>query len=80
MQLSSGLVQTFGLGNGSLIRIVVIIGIGVFAGVSVYLGIEKGMKRVSEVNSILSIVLVVGVLIAGPTLYLLSVLPQTAGQ
>lgn len=80
MQLTAGLEQTFNLDGGGVIRMFVIIGIGVLAGASVYLGIEKGMKRVSEVNSILSIVLVVGVLLAGPTLYLLSVLPQTAGQ
>lgn len=80
MQLTAGLEQTFNLDSGGVIRVLVIIGIGVLAGASVYLGIEKGMKRVSEVNSILSIVLVVGVLLAGPTLYLLSVLPQTAGQ
>lgn len=80
MQLSSGLGQTFGLDNNGTTRTIVIIGIGVFAAASVYLGIEKGMKRVSEVNSVLSIVLVIGVLLAGPTLYLLSVLPQTAGE
>ena len=80
MQLSSGLGQTFGLDNNGMTRTIVIIGIGVFAAASVYLGIEKGMKRVSEVNSILSIVLVIGVLLAGPTLYLLSILPQTAGE
>lgn len=80
MQLTAGLEQTFNLDSGGVIRVLVIIGIGVLAGASVYLGIEKGMKRVSEVNSILSIVLVVGVLLGGPTLYLLSVLPQTAGQ
>lgn len=80
MQLTAGLEQTFNLDSGGVIRVLVIIGIGVLAGASVYLGIEKGMKRVSEVNSILSIVLVVGVLLGGPTFYLLSVLPQTAGQ
>ena len=80
MQLSSGLGQTFGLDNNTTIRTIVIIGIGVFAAASVYLGIEKGMKRISEVNSILSIVLVIGVLVAGPSLYLLSILPQTAGE
>ncbi|SPT54268.1 Glycine betaine transporter BetP [Actinomyces bovis] len=79
MQLSSGLGQTFGLENYDMTRTIIIVGIGVFAAASVYLGIEKGMKRISEVNSILSIALLVGLLLAGPTLYLLSILPQTAG-
>lgn len=80
MQLSSGVSQTFGIENSAAIRTVVIVGIGVVAAISVYIGIEKGMKRISEVNSVLSIVLVVGVLLAGPTIYLLSVLPQSVGQ
>lgn len=80
MQLSSGLSQTFGIENGTASRALVIITVGVLAAMSVYLGIEKGMKRISEVNSVLSIVLVLGVLIAGPTLYILSILPQTSGE
>lgn len=79
MQLSSGISETFGVENSTAIRTAVIVGIGVVAAISVYIGIEKGMKRISEANSVLSIVLVTGVLLAGPTIYLLSVLPQSIG-
>ncbi|WP_127842086.1 BCCT family transporter [Actinomyces wuliandei] len=80
MQLSSGIGQTFGTVPGPAVRTVVVVVIGLLAALSVYLGVEKGMRRVSEVNSVLSIVLMAGVLVAGPTVYLLSVLPQTTGQ
>ncbi|WP_182355219.1 BCCT family transporter [Flaviflexus huanghaiensis] len=80
MQLSSGISETFGIENSVAMRTAVIVGIGVVAAVSVYIGIEKGMKRISETNSVLSIILVIGVLLAGPTVYLLSVLPQSIGQ
>ncbi|AZQ77619.1 BCCT family transporter [Flaviflexus ciconiae] len=80
MQLSSGISQTFDVQNSTAIRTVVIIVIGIIAAISVYVGIEKGMKIISETNSILSIALVVGVVIFGPTLYILSVVPQSVGQ
>ncbi len=80
MQLTSGISQTFGVENSVTIRTIVIVGIGVVAAISVYIGIDKGMKRISETNSVLSIVLVVGVAIFGPTLYVLSILPQTIGS
>ena len=79
MQLSSGLSQTFAIDNSGSLRVVVIGAIGVVAAISVYIGIEKGMKRISEVNSVLSIVLVASVLVFGPTLYILSIVPQTIG-
>ena len=80
MQLSSGLAETFGFASGSFVWTIVIIGIGAVGAVSVYIGIEAGMKRISELNTTLSLVLVTGVLVFGPTLYVLSVVPQALGQ
>lgn len=80
MQFSSGLATTFGSENSALVRTIVIVAFGLVAAASVYIGVDKGMKRISEANSVLSIVLVVGVLVFGPTLYILSVVPQSIGQ
>jgi len=80
MQLSSGLSETFGFASGSFVWTMVIIGIGAVGAVSVYIGIEAGMKRIAELNTTLSLVLVAGVLVFGPTLYVLSVVPQALGQ
>lgn len=79
MQFTSGLASFTGAKSGTGIWIAVIIGLGGFAAVSAFLGVNKGMKRISETNSILSIVLVVGVFVFGPALYIISNLSQTFG-
>lgn len=80
MQFVSGLSETFGTENSALVRAIVIVAFGLVAAISVYIGVDKGMRRISETNSVLSIVLMIGVLIFGPTLYILSVVPQSVGQ
>ena len=80
MQLTAGISATFGIAGTVTIRTIVIVGIGVFAAVSVFVGVDKGMKRISEANSVLSIVLLIGTLVFGPTLYIVSVVPETVGQ
>src|SRR5690625_2587507 len=80
MQFSSGVTSFTSNESGPLMWMIVI---GVFAaitGVSAYIGINKGMARLSVVNSILSIVLVVTVFIFGPTVYMLSTMTQTFGS
>jgi len=80
MQLSSGLSQTFNVDNSGFMRVGVVVGIGIVAAISVYIGIDKGMRRISEANSVLSIILVAATLVFGPTLYILSIVPQTIGE
>ncbi len=50
------------------------------ATVSVVLGLDKGIRRLSEANLIAAAVLLAFVLLAGPTVYLLDSLVQNAGQ
>lgn len=79
LQFASGLSFSTGVETNTAMKIVIIAVIGVIAAVSVFFGIEKGMKRLSELNSILSIVLIAVVFTFGPTLYLLHLLPETIG-
>ena len=80
MQITSGLEATFGLEGNMTLRTIVIVGMGVVSAVSVYIGVDKGMKRISETNSILSILLLLLTLVFGPTLYILTVMPEVIGQ
>lgn len=80
MQFTSGLTSFTPLESSPLIWLAVIASMGLFAGISAFLGVNKGMKRVSETNSILSIVLIVGVFIFGPTIFILSTMAQTFGS
>lgn len=79
LQFTSGVASFTGLEAGPGVWIVVIAVLGGLTAVSAFLGVNKGMKRVSEANSILSIVLVAGVFVFGPTVYILSNLSQSFG-
>jgi choline/glycine/proline betaine transport protein len=80
MQFSSGVTSFTGIEAGPLMWMIVIGAFAAITGISAYIGINRGMARLSVVNSILSIVLVVAVFIFGPTIYLLSTMTQTFGS
>ena len=80
LQFSSGITSFTGIQASPMIWLMVI---AIFTGitaVSAIVGINKGMARISSLNSILSIVLVGAVFIFGPTLYIVSNLSQTFGS
>jgi choline/glycine/proline betaine transport protein len=56
-----------------------IIGITAIATLSVGLGLDSGIRRVSELNMILAVGLMIFVLVAGPTIFLLQTLVQNTG-
>lgn len=80
MQFSSGLNSFTGLTSGPTIWLFVILGLGAAAAISAFFGISKGMRLVSETNSILSVVLVVTAFVFGPTLFIISNITQTFGS
>ena len=79
MQFSSGLTAFTGLTSGPALWLVVIAGFGSVAAISAFCGINKGMRILSETNSILSIVLVVAVFVFGPTLFIVSNVTESFG-
>ena len=79
MQFSSGLTSFTGLTSGPALWLVVIAGFGAVAALSAFCGINKGMRILSETNSVLSIVLVVAVFVFGPTLYIVSNVTESFG-
>ncbi|MGW9551780.1 BCCT family transporter [Citricoccus zhacaiensis] len=80
MQFTSGMTNVLPFGASPLVWALVILVLAVLTAVSAFLGVNKGMKRISQTNSILSIVLVVGVFVFGPTVYILSNMSQTFGS
>lgn len=70
-QAMAGLAYLFGFQNTGLNKILLIVGITFVAGASVVLGVEKGVKRLSELNMILAIVLLIFVIAVGPTMAIL---------
>lgn len=80
MQFSSGITSFTGIDSGPTMWMIVIGAFAAVTGISAYIGINKGMARLSMANSILSIVLVVAVFVLGPTIYMISTITQTFGS
>ncbi|MDP5306183.1 BCCT family transporter [Paracoccus spongiarum] len=70
-QATAGLNFLFGIPNSNLTKIVLIVLITIVAGASVVLGVEKGVKRLSEINMVLAIILLFFVMAVGPTMDIL---------
>ena len=71
-QASSGLNFLFDVPLGNTTQIVLVIGISAIALASVVAGLDAGVKRLSEINMALALLLMVFVIAVGPTLDILS--------
>jgi choline/glycine/proline betaine transport protein len=78
-QINSGLNYLFGVPDNELVQIGLIIVTTGIATVSVVLGLDKGIKRLSEINIALAVLLLIAVLSVGPTVLLLQALMQNTG-
>ncbi|MFC6490755.1 BCCT family transporter [Nitratireductor sp. GCM10026969] len=80
MQISAGLNGLFGIPDNLFVQIVLIAIITAFATASVMLGLDSGIKRVSNFNIQLSFVLLAFILITGPTLYIFDSFVENVGN
>jgi|AntDeeMinimDraft_5_1070356.scaffolds.fasta_scaffold06804_2 choline/carnitine/betaine transport len=78
-QIASGLGELFPVGSGLSTQLGVILVVEIVAITSVMLGINAGIRRLSLFNVWLALALAVFVLVAGPTLYILSYLGTDIG-
>lgn len=79
LQVNAGLNYLFGFSESTAVQIALIGAITLFATASVVAGLDKGIKRLSELNLVLAVALLAFVLVAGPTLFLLQTLVQNTG-
>ena len=80
MQVNAGLNYLFGLPVSIKVQVALIAAITCAATVSVVAGLDAGIRRLSELNLVLALLLMVFVLVAGPTVMLLSSLIQNIGM
>jgi BCCT family betaine/carnitine transporter len=80
LQASSGLHFLFGMDAGITTQIGIIVGVTSMAILSVVRGLDRGVKLLSNINIVMAIVLLLFVLIAGPTLSILGAIPANAGD
>jgi choline/glycine/proline betaine transport protein len=80
IQVNSGLHYLFDVPTTVGVQVGLIAVITAFATLSVGLGLDTGIRRISELNIILALILLVFVLVAGPTVFLLQTLVQNTGN
>jgi len=79
LQVNAGFEHIFGLPSTVGVQLALIAAITALATISVVLGLDVGIRRLSELNIILAILILGFVLVAGPTLFLLRALMQNIG-
>ncbi|MBP7769958.1 MAG: BCCT family transporter [Aliarcobacter sp.] len=80
LQINSGLNYLFDIPVGVTTQVILISGITALATISVVLGLDGGIKRLSELNLYLAGFLLLFVFLAGPTFFLLSAFIENIGS
>ncbi len=79
LQVNSGLNYLLDVPINETVQVALIIGITLLATLSVFSGLNKGVKRLSELNLGLAVILMIIVLLFGPTVALLQAFVQNTG-
>jgi choline/glycine/proline betaine transport protein len=79
-QIAAGLNYLFGVEADTALKIFLIFVITLMATTSVVLGLDKGVKRLSELNMVLAGVLMLFLLLLGPTLFVMKSFVQNTGD
>ncbi len=79
LQINTGLSHLFGLPSNAVVQVVLIAVVTAMATLSVGLGLDAGIRRISQFNIILAVVMLAFVLVAGPTIFLLQTFVQNTG-
>lgn len=77
--LSAGIAELFGVARDFTLDVIVVIIWAIIFGMSVYSGLEKGIKRLSDVNLILIIVVLGFTFLFGPTVFMISTFTNSVG-
>ncbi|WP_026915334.1 BCCT family transporter [Christiangramia portivictoriae] len=79
-QIASGLNHVFGLPDGITTQVIIIGIVTLIATTSVVLGVDKGVKILSEWNMRIAVILLILALILGPTLFIFRSFVQNTGS
>jgi len=79
LQINAGLAYLLGVPESAPVQVLLIAVTMALASVSVAMGLNAGIKRLSELNIAFSVLLLIGVLLAGPTILLLQATIQNLG-
>ncbi|MDZ7718409.1 MAG: BCCT family transporter [Balneolaceae bacterium] len=79
-QAGAGMEYVFGIANTVTLQVIIIAGVTAVATISVVVGIDKGVKVLSEFNIRIAALFLLFILFVGPTLYILSSFMQNIGH
>jgi choline/glycine/proline betaine transport protein len=79
-QIAAGLNHLFGIDSGVITQVILIGGITLIATISVVLGVDKGVRVLSEWNMRIAVVFLLIVLILGPTIFIFKSFVQNTGN
>ena len=79
-QVAAGLHHVFGLDSGIVTQVILIAAITAVATTSVVLGVDKGVKFLSEWNMRVAVLLLLLVVILGPTIFIFQSFVQNTGS
>ncbi len=78
-QINSGLNYVFGIPESSLVQIIIVVAITIIYTGTAVMGIDKGIKVISNLNMVLVIALLAGSFILGPPVGILNTLVESTG-
>ena len=78
-QVNAGLFYVFGIPQTREVQLLLICGITLIATYSVVRGLDAGIRKLSEINISLALMLMVFVLLLGPTLFILNAFVENVG-
>ncbi|TYB71828.1 BCCT family transporter [Bizionia gelidisalsuginis] len=79
-QIAAGLNHLFGIDSGVQTQIILIAGITLVATISVVLGVDKGVRVLSEWNMRIAVLFLLVVLVLGPTIFIFKSFVQNTGN
>ena len=79
-QINSGLNFLFDVPKNATVQVILIVVTTILATISVVMGLDAGIKRLSVINMILAVALLIGILLLGPTVFLLQMFMQNTGD
>ena len=79
-QMNGGLTEVFGVPNSTTVKAIIIAVLTVCFILSAISGIERGIKWLSNTNMVLALVLLFFLFVVGPTVFMLNLIPASAGN
>lgn len=78
--VATGIAKVLGVQHNFMMNVAIVLAISAIYSFSSYIGIEKGMRRISDLNTYFAIGFALFILIVGPTLFIIDSTTNAIGQ